>query len=252
LISANTEGPAKFITPGSVTVKIEGKSVHLLGEPMLNNCGPGGSPPNTGATMMGVGQGDSPEDKACAHPKLVLEEKNYDEEIEKRKQDVQDAKKQVDEKKKAAGDAQKALDDRLNKLTRGTPSTDSLRKAVPRAENALATAEDYAAKQERAVKSKEREKKVAEDEGGAKTFLIKCEVCGDEVGDFDVVTSTKVKEVKSSEAGYDSAQFSKLQGLVEGAKILGAGLTMKLAVPPGTGAQLEANNPELKGRVQEH
>lgn len=56
LISANTHGPAKFITPGSMTVKIEGKAVHLLGEPMLNNCGPSGSPPNTGATMMGVKQ----------------------------------------------------------------------------------------------------------------------------------------------------------------------------------------------------
>lgn len=51
LISANTHGPAKFITPGSMTVKIEGKAVHLLSEPMLNNCGPSGSPPNTGATM---------------------------------------------------------------------------------------------------------------------------------------------------------------------------------------------------------
>ncbi len=56
LISANCHGPAKFITPGSMTVKIEGKAVHLLGEPMLNNCGPSGSPPNTGATMMGVHQ----------------------------------------------------------------------------------------------------------------------------------------------------------------------------------------------------
>jgi len=51
LISANTHGPAKFITPGSMNVKIEGKAVHLLGEPMLNNCGPSGSPPNTGAEM---------------------------------------------------------------------------------------------------------------------------------------------------------------------------------------------------------
>ncbi|MGW8392269.1 PAAR-like domain-containing protein [Pseudoduganella sp. HUAS MS19] len=58
LISANTHGPARFITPGSMTVKVEGKSVHLLGEPMLNNCGPSGSPPNTGATMMGVHQYD--------------------------------------------------------------------------------------------------------------------------------------------------------------------------------------------------
>jgi uncharacterized Zn-binding protein involved in type VI secretion len=56
LISANAHGPAKFITPGSLTVKIEGKNVHLLGEPMLNNCGPSGSPPNTGATMAGVKQ----------------------------------------------------------------------------------------------------------------------------------------------------------------------------------------------------
>ncbi|MBZ8144109.1 hypothetical protein CLD22_30530, partial [Rubrivivax gelatinosus] len=67
LISANTHGPAKFITPGSMTVKVEGKSVHLLGEPMLNNCGPSGSPPNTGATMMGVNQYDQaagPEERA--------------------------------------------------------------------------------------------------------------------------------------------------------------------------------------------
>jgi hypothetical protein len=58
LISANTHGPAKFITPGSMTVKIEGKSVHLLAEPMLNNCGPSGSPPNTGATMGGADHAD--------------------------------------------------------------------------------------------------------------------------------------------------------------------------------------------------
>ncbi|MDM0112270.1 DUF4150 domain-containing protein [Variovorax sp. J22R133] len=66
LISANTHGPAKFITPGSMTVKIEGKAVHLLSEPMLNNCGPSGSPPNTGATMTGVNQYSkdaSPEEK---------------------------------------------------------------------------------------------------------------------------------------------------------------------------------------------
>jgi hypothetical protein len=56
LISANTHGPAKFITPGSLTVKIEGKAVHLLSEPMLNNCGASGSPPNTGATMVGLDQ----------------------------------------------------------------------------------------------------------------------------------------------------------------------------------------------------
>ena len=56
LISANTHGPTKFITPGSLTVKVEGKSVHLRSESTLNNCGPSGMPPNTGMTIMGVKQ----------------------------------------------------------------------------------------------------------------------------------------------------------------------------------------------------
>ena len=46
MISANTEGPTKFVGPGSMDVKIEGKNVQLLSDPMLNNCGPSGSPPN--------------------------------------------------------------------------------------------------------------------------------------------------------------------------------------------------------------
>lgn len=55
LISANTHGPTKFIAPGSFDVKFEGKNVQLLGDQMLNNCGPSGSPANS-ATMMGVVQ----------------------------------------------------------------------------------------------------------------------------------------------------------------------------------------------------
>lgn len=53
LVSANTHGPIKFVGPGSMNVMIEGKNVQLLGDPVLNNCGPSGSPPNT-ATMLGV------------------------------------------------------------------------------------------------------------------------------------------------------------------------------------------------------
>lgn len=55
LISANTHGPTKFIGPGSLNVRVEGKSVHYLGDPMMNNCGPSGSPANA-ATMVGVVQ----------------------------------------------------------------------------------------------------------------------------------------------------------------------------------------------------
>lgn len=53
LVSSNVEGPTSFVGPGSMDVKIEGKNVHLLGDPMLNNCGPSGSPANS-ATLMGV------------------------------------------------------------------------------------------------------------------------------------------------------------------------------------------------------
>jgi len=53
IVSANVEGPTSFIGPGSMDTKIEGKNVQLLGDPMLNNCGPSGSPANA-ATMLGV------------------------------------------------------------------------------------------------------------------------------------------------------------------------------------------------------
>ncbi|AGC47065.1 hypothetical protein MYSTI_05789 [Myxococcus stipitatus DSM 14675] len=52
MISSNVEGPTTFAGPGSMNVKIEGKNVQLLGDPMLNNCGPSGSPANS-ATLMG-------------------------------------------------------------------------------------------------------------------------------------------------------------------------------------------------------
>jgi hypothetical protein len=59
LISANTQGIAKFIPPGTMDVKIEGKGVHLKGDQVLNNCASGGSPPNTGATMVGTSNPDA-------------------------------------------------------------------------------------------------------------------------------------------------------------------------------------------------
>jgi hypothetical protein len=55
MVSANVEGPTSFLGPGAMDVKFEGKNVQLLGDPMLNNCGPSGSPANS-ATMLGVVQ----------------------------------------------------------------------------------------------------------------------------------------------------------------------------------------------------
>ena len=59
IVSNNVQGATKFIAPGSLTVKIEGKNVQLLGDQMMNNCGPSGSPPNA-ATMEGEIQGPLP------------------------------------------------------------------------------------------------------------------------------------------------------------------------------------------------
>lgn len=53
IVSNNVEGETKFITPGSLTVKIEGKNVHLLADLMTNNNGPSGSPANA-ATLGGT------------------------------------------------------------------------------------------------------------------------------------------------------------------------------------------------------
>src|SRR5262245_51775982 len=55
IVSSNVEGPTSFVGPGSMDVKVEGKNVQLLSDPMLNNCGPSGSPANA-ATMVGVVQ----------------------------------------------------------------------------------------------------------------------------------------------------------------------------------------------------
>jgi uncharacterized Zn-binding protein involved in type VI secretion len=49
LVSANTHGPAKFVAPGSMNVKLEGKAVHLLGDAMTNN---NSNPPNAGTVML--------------------------------------------------------------------------------------------------------------------------------------------------------------------------------------------------------
>lgn len=70
IVSSNVEGPTKFIGPGSLNVQIEGKNVHLLGDPMMNNCGPGGSPANA-ATLTGLLQAPEPmlaPDAPCGGP----------------------------------------------------------------------------------------------------------------------------------------------------------------------------------------
>lgn len=94
MVSANTHGPCKFISPGSMDVKFEGKNVHLLADLMTNNGGGSGSPANS-ATMMGAfnpaegggGSGAPPKDPCkkvnCDKVKRKIE--NIKKEINKRR-----------------------------------------------------------------------------------------------------------------------------------------------------------------------
>jgi hypothetical protein len=70
LVSNNTQGPTKFIGPGSLDVKIEGNNVQYLGDPMMNNCGPSGSPANS-ATMAGVVHGPAMARKGGKNPLII-------------------------------------------------------------------------------------------------------------------------------------------------------------------------------------
>lgn len=51
--TALVRGVPGAVGPGSLDVKFEGRNVQLLGDPMINNCGPSGSPANA-ATLAGV------------------------------------------------------------------------------------------------------------------------------------------------------------------------------------------------------
>lgn len=248
LLSANTHGPAKFITPGSLTVKADGKGIHLLGEPVLNNCGPSGSPPNTGATMGGVDQAKSKKDK-CPHDALKTVERRYDDMIAEAQAEVAKAQDAEAAALKEMSEAAAALSNppkgaRMSALRQMAKQTeDRYEKARSRTRGPL-----------QRLASAEREKKVAEDCGGGKNYLVLCKLCGDEQTDFDVVTGDgRVKEVKSSEGGFRQDQFEKQKKLVESVKLLGDGMTMKIAVPPGAGGALGASHPELlEGKIQEH
>ncbi len=248
LVSANTHGPAKFITPGSLTVKFDGKSVHLLGEPMLNNCGASGMPPNTGATMGGVNQAKKKKKKKCPCDTFRTEEKDYDESIAEAEQRVDEAAAE----EKAATDAANAATTALENPPPGSKMA-TLRQKAKQATKAVPRAQAYTRKQQQRLDSARREKQVADDVGGAKNIRLLCAACGNEITDFDVVTDDgRVKEVKSSQGGFRKDQFDKQRSLIEKSKVLGNGFKMKVAVPPGDGAALAADHSELDGRVQEH
>jgi hypothetical protein len=196
LISANTHGPTKFITPGSLTVKIEGKSVHLLGESMLNNCAASGTPPNTGATLAGEDQSDQEKPK-CAHPRW---KRDPPEDHARKKPE-----NQVKDMESRLRKTQKRADKLREKLTH--VALTKAAKIQGELAGVLANARGL-----------EAEIQVARDEL-AKGRLVEtqvvivCAVCGEHITDLDVITSDDngdpvSKEVKAG-GNFEEAQAIK-------------------------------------------
>jgi uncharacterized Zn-binding protein involved in type VI secretion len=109
IVSNNVEGPTKFVAPGSMDVKVEGKNVQLLGDAMVNNCGPGGSPPNA-ATTPGEQQGPNP--MTPLEKQLVEIAKECEEKIEN---DPEHNKKSC---RKKGTEKHKCCDEKLNDATK--------------------------------------------------------------------------------------------------------------------------------------
>jgi hypothetical protein len=91
IVSMNCTGPTKFVGPGSFDVQIEGKNVQLLSDPMLNNNGPSGSPPNA-ATMVGVVHAGAAK-LTPLEAELVEIAKKCQKEVEKENKELKKAKK---------------------------------------------------------------------------------------------------------------------------------------------------------------
>jgi uncharacterized Zn-binding protein involved in type VI secretion len=239
IVSLNCEGPTKFIGPGSFDVKIEGKNVQYLGDPMMNNCGPSGSPPNA-ATMSGEDHASG--NASCAHD-VKLVEKNPDDKIKEHQATADQKKADTD----AAKNAQAKAQGDLASPPKGNRMS-SLRQAAKIAGQRVEAAEAAGGAAERNVKSAQQEKQVVEEIKG-KCYDIKCSKCGEVLGDIDAANSEVVKEVKGSAESYKPSQFTKLGAVAN--QLLG-GTKVHMAVPQSQVAALEALDPSLAGKVQGH
>jgi uncharacterized Zn-binding protein involved in type VI secretion len=215
LVSANVEGVTKFITPGSFTVKIESKPVQLLGEAMLNNCGPSGSPPNTGATLMGNTGPDAPKPgDVCAHANIRRDPEKGTE------------TRSTEEQAQAMDDEADRLDG-LGKANAAAAAT-----ATGLAANAL---KDRAAGNFKGAADKRFEAKVTRDTQAKETNVkVMCKDCGMTLAEFDVITNNGThKECKSSGGAVSVGQLYKEIELAALPTVGGPGTAVHLAIPGG-------------------
>lgn len=247
LVSANTHGITKFIGLGSLDTKIEGKNVQLLSDPMLNNCGPSGSPPNAG-TLVGLVQEAkiAGKNSTCVHENVE-------------RQPAEDAMGYYDKEKPGDGDRQqtaakierdKAKLERM-KAKQGKPM--SAKKARKLKQDILGLGSNIA--------GAEWELRVAEDVNAtAMGVKLVCGDCGEVLGEFDVIMADgTIKECKSDWDTMTESKFIKQLELIEQRGLLGPGKTMHFAIPKGAraGGRLDRKFPKIgkdamRGRVQEH
>lgn len=237
LISSNTHGPTKFVGPGAMDVKIEGKNVHLLGDPMLNNCGPSGSPANS-ATLAGLAQPPQLTPECCSDPKIVrnppagYETRSPQELVQHLENEANDL-----EKKGLSALADAGRDEAR----------------IKSAKSMLSGAAD-----------KRFEAQVARDTN-AKEVNVKftCAACGKLFGEFDVITAKgTVKEAKNSASQIDVDQFHKERALA--AVFEPPGTIVHWAIPRGTrkvalkrfvrpsGRRMTNKGAGYNGVIQEH
>lgn len=244
VVSANTHGATKFVAPGSLDVKFEGKNVHLLGDQMLNNWGP--SMPNS-ATLAGVVQkpGAADTSSKCTHERVHREpdaramryhdkERPGDGDLQLATSNVERDRKTLERliarqgSGKLSGRAAKALKGKITGLCRN----------IDGAEWEISVGRSVGAK-----------------------FMgvkLKCSDCGRTLGEFDVITHDGiVKECKTSWGAVEPGKFVEQMHLVEKRGLLGPGMIMHYAIPKGQRGQLlpkfeEIGKDKMRGRIQEH
>lgn len=246
IASSNVEGPTKFVGPGSLDVKVEGKRVQYLGDQMLNNCGPSGNPANA-ATVAGETQvSGSKGEVKCGHPnvKRVPEE---------------DELGHHDKEKRGDGDKQKtaaSIDRDKKKLERMQKRRDRMEAgaALDKLNRDITGVVDN-------IRGAEWELLVGEDVDATEMGVkLVCADCGETLGEFDVLMDDgRVKECKVDWSTMTESKFAKQIQLVEAQGLLGPGKVMHFAIPKGTraGGRLDRKFPAIgkdamRGRIQEH
>ncbi len=212
-----------------------------------------GAPPIPIVGQPGAGGGSTP----CAHtPHAVEKPDDRDQQIA----NWNAAKKKAQEDQAAAQQETAKLDAELKvkpKLRKSGMTNTQIAQAKKKADAALSHAQSDERIADGKLRGLNNEKKVSDDEGGTKSYSIRCSKCNEELQELDIVTKDgRAKEVKSSSAGFDNDKFEAKKKFVETDQLLaphvGPGAICKVAIVGMPSAQVVADHPQLAGRTQDH